>query len=503
MTSISLDQYQEQAVKAKGNTLVVAGPGAGKTRVLLAKAIHLLEQGIDPEKVLILTFTIKTTQELKERLASIGIKGVKVDTFHALAYDLLKAKGIKPRLATEEELKALARDLSKRKGLSLKDFRKALDKGENHYRSLWEEALKLHGLYDFSLLLKEATGHYLQQEKVYLLIDEFQDLNPELTSFLKTFTKAEFFLVGDPAQAIYGFRGACPQVIKEFVDYLAPQIYFLKKSYRVPEKVLNFAETLRETQGFPLEPLEAVQKGGNRLGLSFNKPFNEAKGVAKLVSELLGGLQMEASQRGLAPPEIAILSRVRTLLNPIKEAFIKFGIPFQVPSENLKEEISAIESLSDIAKSIKSLKELEAYLAEGPSSVKEAWLESQSLEGFLFRLEMLKTFASISIRKDGVPLLTIHEAKGLEFKVVILVGAEDGLLPFTLLEDYDLAEEKRVAYVAVTRAQESFYFTQVKTGRFLYGHKLSGKVSPFFETLPIKEKSSKTKPKARQKKLFG
>ncbi|OAG28483.1 ATP-dependent helicase [Thermodesulfatator autotrophicus] len=503
MLQISLDKYQEQAVRAEGNTLVVAGPGAGKTRVLLAKALHLFEKGVPPQKIFILTFTIKTAQELKKKAADLGLKGVKIDTFHALAYELLKAKGIRPRIASEKELKPIIKKLSGKLSLSPQKFVKGLEKGHQELVSIWQEALKVNDLYDFSLLLRETKGHFLEQENVHLLIDEFQDLNAELIQFLKTFNQAEFFLVGDPAQAIYGFRGACPQIVKEFVDYLSLRVYFLRKSYRVPKNILSFAERLRETEGFPVKPLESTQNGGKLLGFPFARPFNEAKGVAQLVGELLGGLQMEVSRQGLAPVEIAILSRVRAILKPIKEAFLAAGIPFQIPSENLNEEISMISRLTDLAKKAASLKDLEPFLVESPSYVKDAYSKSEGLEDFLFHLEMLKTLANISLKKDGVPLLTIHEAKGLEFKVVILVGAQEGLIPFTLLDDYDLGEEKRLAYVALTRAQETFYFTWVKTGRSLYGRKLSGKVSPFLKPLPLAEKTqNKTKSKPRQKKLF-
>ncbi|WP_022853122.1 UvrD-helicase domain-containing protein [Thermodesulfatator atlanticus] len=501
ISQIELDECQEKAATAPGSALVIAGPGAGKTRVLLARALYLLSQGVPEEKIFLITFTLKTAHELKERLKAKGLSHIKVDTFHGLAYELCRQKGISPKLASDQELKEIFKALSRKFNLPLKTIEKRLNE-DPEIKKTYRQMLAAQGLWDFSLLLEEGAKHELGEEKVHLLVDEFQDLNQELVSFLLSFRKAEVFLVGDPAQAIYGFRGARPQVVKDYLVKISPEVYFLEKSYRVPEKILTLAEELRETEGFPQKKLKAARSGGEVLGLSFANPAAEAKAIAREVVELLGGIQLEQSKRGYAPSEIAILVRVRALIKPLKEALAKEGIPFEVPQETSSEELEELEKLISLASKEKSLLALRQKFLPKNELLLEILRQSRDVPELSFKLGLLKTQLSISLKRTGVPLLTVHEAKGLEFEVVILAGAEEGLLPFTLLEEVDFAEERRITYVAMTRAKEAFYFTWARAGRFVYGKRLPGKVSPFLARFPVKDKSSPKPKKARQQRLF-
>jgi len=510
-----LTQEQYQAAQNPGHTLVVAGPGTGKTRTLLARALHLLEEGLPSERIILLTFTLKTAQELRERLKTLGAK-IRVETFHSLAYDLCREKGLRPRILEEKEREGLIRELLKEKGLNPREVRKVAEafslapegkslpqKWQELYK-LYQKVLKSEGLWDYERLLSESTGHSLEQEPLHLLIDEFQDLSPGLVRFIKGFRRACFFLVGDPAQAIYGFRGGTPEVGQQFVSEL-PQtkILALTKSFRLPEKILSLAESLR-LDPFGTPTLKAVQKGGIIKGHVFREAKDEAKGVARLVGELLGGLQMEAASLGLSPGEIAILTRVRAILPPVYEALKQGGVPVRDQGAEGATRLEEISKILEKGRDFKDLTQVEIYLDDLSSSlreqVKSILLCSRDVEEFIFRLSLLKITDLIAKDKDAVSLLTIHEAKGLEFQAVILIGAEEGLLPFTLMPEVNREEEKRLAYVAVTRSAQRFYFTLAQR-RFLFGKKLNGRVSPYFASCPFEKSPSKVR-QPRQKGLF-
>jgi superfamily I DNA/RNA helicase len=111
-------------------------------------------------------------------------------------------------------------------------------------------------------------------------------------------------------------------------------------------------------------------------------------------------------------------------------------------------------------------------------------------------------------RAQAVALMTLHMAKGLEFKIVFITGCEEGVTPFTLLhDDADIEEERRLFYVGMTRARDELYLLQTRS-RFLYGQKLSGEPSRFVSEIPqdlIRAQTLADKPKqkkARQESLF-
>ncbi len=499
LKDLGLDEAQREACVFPGQALVVAGPGAGKTRTLLGRALHLLEEGVPEEDIVLLTFTVKTASELRERLKSLGLSGVRVETFHGLAYELLRCEGLRPRLATPKEQEAIFKDILRRKGYPVRGALKRLEralvtKEEGELVEAYEKRLSSEGLFDFRALIKEAScRNPYARAKLHLLVDEFQDLNPELCRFLASFKGATFFLVGDPAQAIYGFRGARPEVVREFLAGLKLKIFYLVKSYRVPRNILSFAEGLRD-RTFDAPPLEAQREGGELGLISFKGPAEEARGISRRVEALLGGVQLESSRPGFSPGEIAVLSRIRRLLEPVKEAFSLAGIPFEEREEGEDEALKVLSEAKSLAeareKALSLLPELSFFLEK-----------CEDLEDFRFYLSLYALTASIRLKRKGVALLTVHETKGLEFKAVFLVGAEEGLMPFELMPDTDPEEERRLAYVAVTRASEVFTASFTRQ-RIIFGRRLPGRPSPFFSSLP-QEKTTPSRPKGlRQKALF-
>ena len=521
LSDLALDPDQYQAARSKGHTLVLAGPGAGKTRTLLGRVLHLLEEGVPADKIYLLTFTLKAVGELQKRLQKMGVQGVQVHTFHALAYRLCRQKGLSPKLISPEEQKTLLKEVYKSLGYPISGRRK-WDPLSTHKHAdpkileTYKRALKAHGLWDYQRLLEEAQGHGLSHEGLHLLVDEFQDLNAELVTFLEGFKGATLFLVGDPAQAIYGFRGASPEVVAAFVKGLAGlQIKVLGRSYRVPREILAWAEKLRDQTVFPSTPLRAVKEGGNLQGFWLSTPNQEGTKIANLVRELLGGLQMEHSSVGWAPHEVAIVARTKALLKPIQEALYKFGVPAVTYTETQKSFCERLEQFMALLEKgpLDNLEQIREKLLQ-KAHPQLLWKDllpevqyllriSEDVSEFFFNLEWARKTPSLVDPLDTlhVPLLTIHETKGLEFKVVILAGAEEGLLPLSVMPDSDEREEMRLAYVALTRAGESFYFTGVSK-RMIFGKKLPGRPSRYFLGLPV-EKSIPPKKTSRQKSLFS
>ncbi len=511
-----LTAEQFQAATNPGHTLVVAGPGTGKTRTLLARVLYLLDQGIDPEHILLLTFTLKTVRELRERLKSLGIEA-RVETFHAMAFELCRAKGLNPKLIDEKEREALVKEILKHQGQDTRKAKKIAEKlslaweqsspsVDGNLVSLYQRSLKAQGLWDYERLIVESKDHPLTKEPLHILVDEFQDLSPGLVRFLKSFAQATFFLVGDPAQAIYGFRGGNPQVVKAFIETVSGfAIYSLRESFRLAENLLKWAERLRERL-FEEETLYTRLSGGKLLGFSSANPEAEARKVAELIETELGSLQMERAQgAGRAPGDIAILVRIRSLIPRYLEILQNKGIPVEDSGSEASLELERLLQWAKSLQSWPSSQELtrisSALSPETRKLLDELCQEAQDLQTLRFRLSLLKSIDLLRQRQDTVSLMTIHEAKGLEFAVVILAGAEEGILPLKIMPDTDQAEERRLAYVALTRAQNTFYFTWARQ-RFLFGQRLPGKVSPFLAAFPVQKPPRKAPRRQRQKSLF-
>jgi len=500
--SDNLTSEQKEILQAKGDQLVMAGPGTGKTFTLLNKVKALLEEGVPPEKIFILTFSFKTSQELKERFSKNGISGVTIDTFHGLAYDLYRNIYEKePEILSEREKEKLLKRLFPKEKNPLK-------KPENKKR-FWEY-LEKEGYLDFDLLLIKASS-FLSTEKInrfkgaYLLIDEFQDLSPEILEFLRPLSGATWVLFGDPNQSIYGFRGVDLAQIAHFLKEIKPglKVLTLTQSFRCREEILKTANQFKASP-WEVPDFKATQAGGEVRGFFFEDPFEERDFVVRLVTQFLGGTGLESAKaQSLPPSQIFILSRVKRVYEPLLESLHREGIPVFLPEEeaqNLKEACLKFsekikvnhfpfeKALSEVSVHLKNLLKNWYRLFEG------------EVDKLLFYLESLSPQDLINPSLEGINFMTIHAAKGLEASLVILYGAEEGLIPLTLFEEHDLMEEKRLLYVALTRAKSNFYFIASKQ-RKVFHFTLERGLSRWLKGLPYQE-FKKRPPKPRQGGLF-
>jgi ATP-dependent DNA helicase Rep len=287
---IELNEQQRAAVEyTAGPLLVVAGAGSGKTRVIIEKIVHLVQQrGLPPGKVAAITFTNKAAREMRERLGKRMGKDradeVTVSTFHALGWRILREHhellGYRPGISIldEQDSQNVVRDLlpdgtapemvrlarsqvSRWKNLALAAGDVAGDFGSEGEAAVWrlyrryEEHLRdLNGV-DFDDLIlqslralqQEEPRLHWQQKLRYLLVDEYQDSNETQYRMLRLLAgdDGRFTAVGDDDQSIYGWRGAQPENLQQLQrDYPKLQLIKLEQNYRSCNTVLKAANAL-------------------------------------------------------------------------------------------------------------------------------------------------------------------------------------------------------------------------------------------------------------------
>ncbi len=326
---------------------VVAGPGTGKTSTLVDRILYLIQKkGVSPREITAVTFTNLAAQELQSRIrAALGpreARGLTAGTFHSISLGLLPAK---PLLGRQEALGLLAPilaregyDLSPAQALEGISRRKAgLESPlpEGLYEA-YEAACQERGCRDLDGLLLEAlkqdaAGH---RAFTHLLVDEFQDINPVQRRLVCHWMQpgGSLFVIGDPDQSIYGFRGAsaaCFAELKAQVPCLS--ILTLEENYRSTPQIVEAATGLLQAGDGRPRPLRPCRSGGVPLRfLMAPTPFEEALWIAKEISRLAGGLDMLEAAGGEKPrafEEMAILCRTHRQLDLIESCLRHDSIP--------------------------------------------------------------------------------------------------------------------------------------------------------------------------------
>ncbi|MDR1080286.1 MAG: UvrD-helicase domain-containing protein [Deltaproteobacteria bacterium] len=521
-----LNEAQLSCATFGGNSLLVAaGPGSGKTRVLLARALWLLDRGLaGPDGMLLTTFTRKAAQTLSERLAQASGAGEapRVGTLHSLALDMLRRGGIDPRLAPEEAREEMAAEAAKGCGISAKNLLAFVSRAKNLEIPLdapvpggpagsgsagsrlnpsgpafsgssacsgsaaysgspgatgapgssagpgcsrtaggpegaegqgaamaairYGDAMKSAGFMDFDDLITEALAldaAGFRSGFRAVLADEAQDLSPLEYRFLEALAReASLTAIGDPAQSIYGFRGALPSLSAALMRGRPDlAVASLKLNYRCTPVISAASELFRVQDG--TERFSAVPGRGRRIvRAQLDSPLTEAIYIARSIKEHLGGLLPGGSARsggdaldGLTLGDVAVIYRLRVQGQELLKTLLDEGLPCQISGDD----------------------------GEGAQD-------------------------GLDLKAEKVSLLTIHAAKGLEFRLVFVAGLDEGLFPYAPPSDgapgYGRAEEEeRLFYVALTRARELVYLTRVRRRR-IHGRMLSGRPSPFWDRIP-------------------
>ena len=472
-----LDDSQVAAVISRWPVLaVVAGPGSGKTRVLVHRAAWLLrEKLVAPEEMLLTTYTRKAAQELAPRLtAALPFRAesgqVRISTLHGLAYSLMKREKPDWDLVPEGAAEDLLKKAAKKAGLRPQAFASLLSRVKNSpalrpgetdlppeapedfgaaYR-YYSRTLAANKWWDYDDVILEAAPAGAPPFKA-ILVDEFQDLSAAQFSFIKrlmppgpAFPEPGFLtVIGDPNQSIYGFRGASAEIFEWLKIYPKLETVELSANYRSTRGLVQAGESLLAAPGRVRRRSARPEAGPRLTRATLSTPKREAAYVAARLTAHLGVMKLgrEASSRqdaefmpGLALNEIAVLFRLRSLGLEVGRALDEAGLAWQISGE---EPLTAADGLDFSA--------------------------------------------------DKISLLTMHAAKGLEFRLVFIVGAEEGLCPYFFpgedLTPARLEEEKRLFYVALTRAKDRLYLTRAANRR-LYGQALPGRPSPFWPMLP-------------------
>ena len=590
-----LDEEQHAIVDSDfPRSLVVAGPGTGKTRLLVGWiARHVREGSVEPGRVLALTFTNRAAGELKDRLALLlpgQAEKPTASTFHSFCWSVLKERD--PSLLSvyapsqradmlESLLPAGGASASKAVADRMERCWEGMEEPDSELRLVmdrYEEELQRIGGADLSSLvmrlsvaLKTDAGLHADVSERYDLIalDELQDINrPQYDLLMQICPSMKYVLgIGDPDQSIYGFRGSDRELFSRFADATAARTFYLTRNYRSAGALVSAADALISPAHAPRVPrLSAVRSEGSKIRLlRAADPQEEGKLIADSISDLVGGVDsvsVDAARRrepgsGYGFSDIAVLFRTRAVRDALLPGLAGAGLPLTsgagtplAEEEPFRSLVAALRLVVTPADPV-SLRILRAHAADslGPAAV-EDWCARRAelarkagtdgicalmdearaglvrfdtsrpevelgeevlrdfaaehgtdLSGFITRVSLCARESERARAAQKVALLTFHAAKGLEFPVVFIAGAEEGITP---LPD-DLEEERRLFYVALTRARDILFVSHCARRR-VYGKVQVSAPSRFLAEIPAHcrvDRTPRRPPRDRQLTLFG
>ena len=584
---MSLNHAQTEAVAHnKGPCMVLAGPGSGKT-LTIAKRIEylIMKHKVRPEEILVITFTKYAAWEMKNRTRSIcgpSSYAVTFGTFHGIYYGILKwayrlnqsnllsdeekyriLREILPGIDWDQEpeadeekdyLQELAIEIGNVKNncMDIEEYepvKYTTEKFRKLYRT-YEETKKKYRKIDFEDMLIQCRDLFMKrpdilkkwQEKFqYILVDEFQDVNQAQYDVVRMLAAPQdnLFVVGDDDQSVYGFRGAKPGIMMEFMkDYPKARQILLDVNYRSSGYIVKGALRVIGNNKIRFEKkIEAFRKPDETVHVQEVKdPVQEAEYVLERIREY--------REKGVSYTEMAVLYRTNVDARAMSELMTEYQIPFVMKEHlnNIYEHFIALDMISYLRlsqgeydrkyflqianrpnryltrESMKTgnvsyeslrryyrdkdwmvdridqlewdmkmicdktpyaaiqyirkrmgydefLKEYAAYRKISSEDLfavlEEIWQNSKgygTIKEWFEHIEsygkMLKEQNKKNGEKEGVNLMTMHAAKGLEFDTVFVIEANEGSCPYKkAIADEEIEEERRLFYVAMTRAK--------------------------------------------------
>ncbi|MGD8782366.1 MAG: UvrD-helicase domain-containing protein [Ignavibacteria bacterium] len=595
-----LNEQQKEAVLCIDTPLIIAaGPGTGKTRTLTHRIAYLInEKKVNPGNILAITFTNKAAEEMQNRLTNLLGKDtastITIKTFHALCSMILREEaenvGLDPAftICNEDDRKALLKQC--KVNLSEKELNQYLEKISSTKNQLlssdteklkdetsfvdvyksYEVTLQKNHILDFDDLifytvkLFETNSEILQKYQnrfKWISVDEYQDINFAQYRLLKLLIvhKNNICVIGDPNQAIYGFRGAKREYFLKFQeDFPGTQTKSLTQNYRSTQFILN-ASSQVIAKGADRKNIEIWSDVVGKTKLQIYKAPTykaEAEYVVHQIESMVGGTSYFSLDSGRVEDEeqkeksftdFAVLYRLGALSHPLIEAFQRSGIPYQTIGDTslyerreIKEILSCLwfiynpkssfyrekiknkiipllEELRWIYETIpvaELIERIQKFINTNSSNndkqnelIHKLLLKAKPFENrlqdFLESTALQKETDEYDNRADRVTLMTLHASKGLEFPVVFIVGCEETLIPYKREnKPFDIEEERRLFYVGMTRAEEKLILTHAGS-RFLFGKTYQNKPSHFLSDIEtaLKElKESEYKIKKKEKK---
>jgi len=460
-SSSGLTPEQAAAANCLGcNAIVVAGPGTGKTRTMVARVAALVESGVAPASILVVTFTNRAAGEAAERITAVVGIGPVVTTFHALALSMLK------RAARErgQELPQVVVDVSPDAELPV-----------GH--------LTLDGL--VPVFIREMRlDPSLASCFAHILVDEFQDISDDQYEMLRLMAAggATVFCVGDPDQSIYGFRGAVPQVFDRFqADWPGCFKHVICLTHRLTPEVASAATAVlgRSASG-SAAAIRSVHQGGRPVILcSARHTRDEAGWIAGRITTMLGGTDMlDSAASGVLTGlgDIAILGRTHNALLPVAKALDAAGLPYETASDAPLWHMDWVRVAMRAIREADPMNRLDSVVSralagsgiEPPARQVRILLDLAGATecGPAFdRLVTLCQVDAFGLDPERIHLLTMHASKGLEFDNVFVVGLNHGMVPLATGGDFDEDEERRLLFVAMTRARRNLFLSWSSAGR--------------------------------------
>jgi len=503
-----LDVDQRRAATAESRLVaVIAGAGSGKTRVLTRRIAYRVATGTaEAAHTLVLTFTREAAGELRRRLPSLGLsERVTAGTFHSVSQALLRQRWAdldeRPRELLPDRNRFIAGLPAARggeldqlqaavawacaRGLGAAEYRRAVTHGEHRpaidadrvsaVLEAYTAEKRARGMIDVDDLLgltidelrrDAAFRAAVQWRYRHVLVDEAQDLNPLQHRLIDLICQpGDLFLVGDPAQAIYGFNGSDPQLLIDVEQHFPGiEIVRLPVNHRCTPQVVAAGAYVLATAGQPVDVAAARPDGPLVRLADAADETAEAQAVATRLARADPGLVRSG--------HAAVLARTHAALAPVRAALEAAGVPVRHaadgPGSALTPYLRAAYRMAEANQlrhwAHNHLEESAEIADEHPAaaaamgSVARAVLdylsEQPTGDGAGLR-SWVGTTDPFGADTTGVELLTFHGAKGREWHTVVLVGCETSLVPHRSARTQAAkAEEARLLYVAVTRATD-------------------------------------------------
>ncbi|HEY6481524.1 MAG TPA: UvrD-helicase domain-containing protein [Streptosporangiaceae bacterium] len=544
-----LDPEQRAAVLAASPLMIVAGPGTGKTRTLTHRIAAQVAAGVPAHKVLAVTFTRRAAEEMRARLAVLGeppaprppgrpgaLADVTVTTFHGLGLRILRElhrqAGLPAdfQVADEAAVAAVVAELAVAAGTEPAGGTEPADNAEPAAadRRRLVAALTARGLVDFDGLVElpvavlrgdPALAAAFRERWPVISVDEYQDIDPAQYELLGLLAGdgAGLTVIGDPDQAIYGFRGADVGFFLRFgADYPGAVTHQLSRNYRSSMPIVTAAvAAIAPATLVPGRGLRAVSRAAAEPVIAHEAADEHAEAgwISATIDQLLGGTSFHSidsgraagdGHAGLSLADFAILYRTDAQSAALGQALTRSGLPFRKGSHDLvhrrpgvpeilaelklgrtglggtglvgpglaEPELNSAAPEPDGTRPVAGLvTAAAARLAARPSRYRSVDILAAAevlaplarrcgtdLGRFATEVALGAEVDALDPRADAVTLLTMHAAKGLEYEVVFVAGCEDGLLPLRtpgggMLPGTDPAEERRLLFVAMTRAR--------------------------------------------------
>ncbi len=616
-------KLQKQAIShLKGPAMVIAGPGSGKTFTIIQRILNLVQNHhIPPDNILVITYTKAAANEMKERYEkaisqsflcnneSARWGNVNFGTFHSICYNILKQCGRAnaSSLIKEVDKRKLLQIILGNNGLASKCNYDIISKLQNHISRIknlgnmpassnksfpentnglsalfsveelfliqkeYDQYLREQGMIDFDDMITESLSLLSSNQAIlcryqnifqYILADEFQDINYPQYEILKLLAlpSNNLFVVGDDDQAIYGFRGATPGIMKRFLtDYTEGTQILLTENYRCGTEIVCLAQqVISQNKERFVKEFYPIRAGGKLKSSCFD---NRKEEEAELINHLLG-LDMECLI------DTAVIVRTNMEVIQYKELLKSSGIAVRGSKKNeedifsgfMIEDISAFLAFlyegrkrSDFLHFMNkpnrfftrmaltgekvSLQQMEQYYRQNPQMLSKVQLffrhikiasglhphlavsffrktlgydnylhekaqDYKDYQRLLAKADQIqcfmKAFKGNSVREfidcqaektgqnplkeveeHGAAVCTMHGAKGLEFGRVFLPDVNEGIIPGKeCVTPSALEEERRLLYVAITRAREELYIYYTKERGRKLSRYLQGIIPP-------------------------